>query len=998
MLEWNKPTVDESMRLGYEAFVPEREEIEPSTLDVAAATLRTENPAAALAESLLYYKSEEEDQVGYNPYDHLPDEYLPYSDAFLDVKSPDQMMMKQAQIDSQLRDRRIMQEGGAESVGWSLVAGLGDPVNFPLMILPPLRMGAGALKVGAITAGMGAAEAAISESILHELQPTRTWQESMFAVGGTALLGGSFGALTGAGQKRTMKALEQADKDIKEIYEAGGLTEIPEGTVGAARVVGTAEEEGSMLLGPAINPGIWLLKSKAANSRNFANEAWRHNFFNGKNLKTAETVTPDGKTVEVFAGAESSVPVDVNIARRIQGDSAKYIRTLRESYQAMKGARTFAGARMARGMRFGEFADEVGKSMRRGDTSDIPEIASAASKIRKDVIAPITKGFQELGDLPEELATKFARSYLPRVYDVRGIERNYEQWKEMLTQHFTGKKVEVKERGLVTLDADDAGKIADDITDTIMGSPSGKMHYDIVGSTGRLKERVLDIHDEVLEEGGFLINNVDTVMRTYMRSTVPELELKMKFGDHELETVMQNIRDEYTVLENAVKTNKEKVALRAELEGDIKRVKGLRDIYLGRNLPARGSAASLTNMARTVRGLSFMANLGMMTISAVPDMARPIMQHGVRAWAKSLPRAMLYYGKKTKLARRQLEEIGIGVDNLLNSRIYAMADIDETGTRLQKATQQFARYSGMNHWNSVMKKVAAFTAQNRFIDDAAGYAGLSIRRKARLAKAGINEGMAKRISKQYAEHGEKLGTSKHANTAEWTDREAARLFEDSLLKDVDNTIVTPGVADRPLFMSSELGKTILQFKTFFLASHNQTFIPLMQQMAQKDVSALVGIFTGVALGMIGEWARLNISGRGDELENYTMQDWARAGLDRSGLATVPNELFNMTDRMLEGALSESMGLSEGSRYFYRNMLGTAMGPTASYVEDAGKIATNLVNGDGVTDRDIHGIRRLMPYQNMFYLRQGLNKMEDEIVKSTGAKKTRRRRTTGTYIQ
>ena len=151
---------------------------------------------------------------------------------------------------------------------------------------------------------------------------------------------------------------------------------------------------------------------------------------------------------------------------------------------------------------------------------------------------------------------------------------------------------------------------------------------------------------------------------------------------------------------------------------------------------------------------------------------------------------------------------------------------------------------------------------------------------------------------------------------------------------------------------------------------------------------------------MGEWIRLNLSGRADELETYSMQDWARAGLDRSGVATVPMELFNLSDRVLDGQLSQQMQLQEGSRYFYRDWFGALAGPTAGYIADTGKVMQNMINDDGLTERDIHSIRRLMPYQNMFYLRQGLNMMEKEIATTTGAKPRKRRRskTKGTFIK
>ncbi|MBT8438374.1 MAG: hypothetical protein KJO91_01515, partial [Gammaproteobacteria bacterium] len=402
------------MMIGYEPFAKEEK---PSTLDVAAAAFRIENPVSAWVESL-YYKSEEEDQEGYNPFDGLDSKYLMFSEEFEDVRSPGQREMKMAQIDSQLRDREVMARGGARTFGWTMVAGLTDPVNFPLLMIPAgaaIRAGASAARTGMVVAAGGASEAVVSETLLHETQPTRTWQESLFAVGGTALLGGSLGALAGAGAKRTQKAIIKAEEDIESIVKDGGLSEIPTelsaGDAGAARVIGSLEEEGSDLLGPSINPGIGLLKSPVATSRLFVNETWRHNFFNGKNKITEDVTLPDGTVVKGSTGTESSIPVDVENTRMFEGMGGKYVRTIQEQYQEMLGTKTLTGARLSgrfgSNMRMNQFAEEIGRAMRRNDEHDIPQVAAAARKIRKDVIDPITKEHQAIGDLPGGIQPKF---------------------------------------------------------------------------------------------------------------------------------------------------------------------------------------------------------------------------------------------------------------------------------------------------------------------------------------------------------------------------------------------------------------------------------------------------------------------------------------------------------------------------------------------------------------------------------------------------------------
>jgi hypothetical protein len=1082
--------------MGYEAFVPERlrpeEEVEPDWMDIGAATLRLENPLSSFMESL-YYKSEEEDVEGYNVYDEISDDMMPYSEEFLDVRSPDQYRMKVAQIQSELRDREMMAKGGLKSVAWGLVAGLGDPVNLPLMFLPAsmaVKAGAGAGRAAMVTATGGAAEAALSETLLHQTQATRTWQETLLNVGGTAVLGGALGALAGAGQRNTVRALDQAGADIEDIVKNEGLQKLPElpddapsgqelldaqfdrimaevkamgkgeevvvpevkaamkvegepeklvlekveaepeeavlegvevvgeGTAGAQRVVGTREQE-RVRTGPAFSPLNRLLNSLSANAVSVANKIFRHNYYTAKN--TTEVHVPEAKvnrnTIEDFYRGrfergeipeedfkarmkaikeafdrgetemtlpahtriehqENVSPVEVDNAHDYGSMSAKYLRTINEQFRAMRKR----GVKMKKG----EFTKQIGRAMRRGDKyDDIPEIAAAAKQIRADVVDPILKRYQRLGDLPEDLKTRFADSYLPRIYDLRAIEKNLPKWIEMLTVHFTDANTTAQEAVL----------LARDITDKIRKSPNGKMpETDLVGETGHLKDRVLNIPDVELDKHGFLLDSVDDVMQMYLRRTVPEINLKTRFdGDHELTDTIQKIKDDYDGRIELESDPKKAAKLSKQRDRDIVDLVSVRDIMLGRNLPSRADEKSLTNMARTIRSLSFMANLGMMTISAIPDIARPIMQHGVTAWAKALPRAMLYWAKATKLARRDLEDMGIGIESLLANRAYMIGDIDDFGSALQKATRSFGKYSGMNAWNSYMKKIAAFTAQNRFIGDARNYAKLSRRRRERLAKAGINESMAKRIAKESDKHGEQFAGGHHANTNEWTDREAADLFERVLLKDVDNTIITPGVADRPLFMSKETGKTLLQFKSFFLAAHNQAFIPMMQQLGRGDAAAIQGIMAGLALGMMSEYVRLHLSGRGDEFQNYKMRDWGRAGLDRSGMATVPMELINMADRFTHGKISQTMGMMEGSRYFYRNQLGSLLGPSFGYVSDAMDLGQNLSAGDGISEANIRGIRRLMPYQNMFYLRQLINEMEGAVAGAVGATPMQRRR-------
>src|SRR5690606_21488882 len=88
----------------------------------------------------------------------------------------------------------------------------------------------------------------------------------------------------------------------------------------------------------------------------------------------------------------------------------------------------------------------------------------------------------------------------------------------------------------------------------------------------------------------------------------------------------------------------------------------------------------------------------------------------------------------------------------------------------------------------------------------------------RLAMSGIDPEMAGRIAEQFRQFGSRDGALAIPNSERWTDRQAVTAFRAAVSKEVDRIIVTPGVGDRPLWMSTEAGKMIGQFKSFSLAS------------------------------------------------------------------------------------------------------------------------------------------------------------------------------------
>src|SRR5690606_12899199 len=103
-----------------------------------------------------------------------------------------------------------------------------------------------------------------------------------------------------------------------------------------------------------------------------------------------------------------------------------------------------------------------------------------------------------------------------------------------------------------------------------------------------------------------------------------------------------------------------------------------------------------------------------------------------------------------------------------------------------------------------------------------------------------------RIADQFQRFGRRDGALAIAGTERWTDREAVTVFRMAVGKEVDRIIVTPGIGDRPLWMSSDAGKLIGQFKSFSLASAQRVALAGLQQ---RDAATLNGAILSIMLGM-----------------------------------------------------------------------------------------------------------------------------------------------------
>lgn len=526
---------------------------------------------------------------------------------------------------------------------------------------------------------------------------------------------------------------------------------------------------------------------------------------------------------------------------------------------------------------------------------------------------------------------------------------------------------------------------ADDIINKIIGAPAGIVPGELIpdGLTkhaGFTKARTLNIPDERIKD--FLESDVNYVMENYIRQVAPEIELTKRFGRVDMDGQIKAITEDYNRLISEATTPKERAKLEKRRDADLRDIRAMRDRLLGTYGAPKDPASFFVRAGRVARHVNFLRLLGGMTISSLPDMARPIMQHGLRTALKPLGK-MLTDISAMRIAKADLREMGVGLEYALSSRSKVIADLNDPYSRrtflergLEWSSQKFGNFTLMNQYTDTMKMWSGLITQSKVLNAANAVAGgkaLSKAERTKLAHLGIDESMLRRIADQNSRHGEDLDGLLTGHSHLWDDRVVREAFQSAILKDVRTTVITPGIGDTPLMMSSELGKIVMQFKTFFFATHNRALVSGIQS---GDASFYYGALLQVGLGSMVYVLKSMMAGREINTEPANL---VKEGLDWSGMMGWLGEPNNVLENLSGGTygMSAMFGGPPASRYQSRNGIGALLGPTFDLGGDIKNITAGVLNGE-FDDREVRSVRKLLPFQNLFYLAPLLNQVEDQL--------------------
>jgi hypothetical protein len=643
-----------------------------------------------------------------------------------------------------------------------------------------------------------------------------------------------------------------------------------------------------------------------------------------------------------------------------------------------------------------EFSAEVANALDNGDVSPIPQVAKVAQWARKtfdEDKAYLKQHGIEFGD-----EVVGAKSYFPRVYNFEKIMANMPDFRARLFNWYKqNPKIKVTKgadgeeiREAIILEDAEIMDAVDDTVNRILGLPTARAELNLRSKAAPMKARVLDAPNSLLSP--YLERDFEAVMGGYFRGMAPEIEVRRAgFSSPEMVTEFKEIEDEFK-------------RLRAKAGDDAKKVKELTDAYteavedltrmrdrLFGNVGPRGAGRHVNwvRLGRTLRTWNYVRLLGAQTLSSMSDVHKLVARYGLAKTMTGTAKFLANWNLNN-LTRETSHRIGVALQHVVDTRTQTMAEIGDEMPRtryekgLEWASNKFSRLSLMSQWNSTIQHLTTLLEQDEIVRAATRQRPID---KARLAEVGFEADEVEKIKQMTAAHGEDVGGITRMRTELWPDQELARKVEMSILKVADQMVTVKGFGDLPMVMDSEIGKTLLQFRSFAMASVNRTMIPLAQGFANGDTArAAQGVASALALGAMTYYAKEFAAGRKPKDLDTEEGKWRllAEALSWSGMLGYIPELWDPI-AAASGADEEGKShLPRFSRFESRSPTESLLGPTfGTGIQSVMDTIDGLATG-GVDAKDVTRVRRLLPFQNVFYWRKLVNAIEGEAAEMIDA--------------
>ena len=709
-------------------------------------------------------------------------------------------------------------------------------------------------------------------------------------------------------------------------------------------------------------------------------------------LEVFEVVPKLMKNTAAFGNQATEQAIETMIRVRYRGDIGRLHQGLYDKYKKMNAryeTGTFGTLAGTVGIRPNsrvatayEFRQMVAEARRTGSRSHIPEVNEAVAEVdgilskyfdemmelgipwdkqtralkaasRRNDAAEVKRLEAEIEKIKKGLTAKRG-TYLPRMWRKDKIRENYEKFVMKIQ---TSGKLTRKEAERIARNLRDSKPFIDANDTQLTGAASG------------FHKRELDfIADDEFSE--FLENDVLTLLTTYSRTMAPDLEIYRKYGSINMESeniftgevgpigiVKQNFKARIDAAsgEDAVKLIKERDAV-------IEDLTAMRDLLRGTYMMPVDPDRFVSKAIRVAKNYAAITLLtGAM--AAGPDIGRVVTANGLKKSMGSLFDALMN-NNVWKAGLAQNREIGESFEFWLSNRAAQISDLGDTfgiHNRFESAVSGLASanfiLNGMSLWNDFAKTATGIVTSTKILSDVEALitGNATAKQIERLAKSGIDRPAAESIYKMKNKW-QRTDSNIIANSVEWDNLVAKDVFDAALSKEINTIVVTPGLGEKPLFMSNEYISLLTQFKSFAMSSHQRVLIPAIQD---ADRNTLTQLALMTAIGSAIAYIRNEQLG-GKEM---TLDELLFEGVARSGWTGWFIDADNALHTLSGGSLSVQRAIGQGNFVTDRQRASGVLGPAAGQAMSIANVAGDILSGN----TNAKEVQSLLPFGNIAHI-------------------------------
>lgn len=600
--------------------------------------------------------------------------------------------------------------------------------------------------------------------------------------------------------------------------------------------------------------------------------------------------------------------------------------------------------------------------------------------LQKSVGARYEKISKDIKEQVKESQKKLAADMKDFKAEMEGIGRKRERAMKLVDKRAAREIDYIKSK----TNSEDMSLEAEDIYNSILGFDDNSV--DFVTQSVRnnsLKRMKLDfLPDKDFEN--FLVNEPLQVINRYARTVGGATDLMKKFGSVNVDEILKPIERELQERLAVAKDPKDKQKLIDKFNEDTSTLKTLFDIQLGRYQGGLygGPDNVWKQVGRAAKAYNFMRFMGGFVISNASDFANVLKRGGVTGVYTDLFKPLISSPALVKEVVEDLKTANLVVNNLMASRVMAMADIgSRIGQRsaldkfLDVSQSTFSKLSLIGYFTDFEQAVAGIMSQTRIlrnVEALASGAALKPKEIKYMNLLGIDSKTAKKIQDQVTRFGKKDNDVRVANVEQWDNTDVSIAYRSALRKDVDSVIIQPKIGDKPLFANTALGQVLLQFRSFMFAAQTRIFL---SQLQNRDAAAAQSITAMIGLGALSYMLKEKSSGREPDM---TPQKLVFEGVDRSGLLHIFMEGNNIYEAAGFKGLGKTMAGSGAGRYYDRKLTSAVFGPSLSPIDDFEKYVQTAK-----PEAQRRAFRKLLPYNNIIWFRTLMSQMSPETQKATG---------------